>query len=243
LIHKGSLEAWQLARHLSFMPLLILGGLALLALIFLPSWWVRSTMARHAGDRPDLPGTGGELARHLLDQAGLGDVPVEETSPGTDHYDPISRTVRLSPDNLHGRSVTAVAVAAHEVGHAVQHRDGDPMLVTRTNMAGALSGVDRIAFIILVSIPFVGLIVKSPMIAGLQVLAIVGLLGSRVITHALTLPMEIDASFKRALPVLEQGGFLQGEDLVAARKVLRAAAGTYVASALATLVDVLRWMR
>jgi hypothetical protein len=211
--------------------------------MFVPSWWVRSTMRRHAGDRPDLPGTGGELARHLLDQAGLADVPVEETAPGTDHYDPISRRVRLSPDNLTGRSVTAVAVAAHEVGHAVHHRDGDPMLVTRTRMAGALSGVNRVALVILMSIPIVGLIVKSPLIAGLQVLAIVGLMGSRVITHALTLPMEVDASFRRALPVLEQGGYLRGEDLAAARQVLRAAAGTYVASALATLVDVFRWMR
>jgi uncharacterized protein len=225
------------------MPLLILGGVALLALMFLPSWWVRSTLARHAGHRPDLPGTGGELARHLIEQAGLVDVPVEETAPGTDHYDPISRTVRLSPDNLTGRSVTAVAVAAHEVGHAVQHRDGDPMLVTRTRMAGALSGVNRVALVILMSIPIVGLIVKSPLIAGLQVLAIVGLMGSRVITHALTLPMEIDASFRRALPVLEQGGYLRGQDLADARQVLRAAAGTYVASALATLVDVFRWMR
>ena len=226
------------------MPILIiLGLLALLALVFGPQMWVKSVMRRHAADRPDLPGTGGELARHLLDQAGLQDVPVEETTPGADHYDPIARAVRLSPDNLTGRSVTAVAVAAHEVGHAVQHRDGDRFLVARTRWAGSLAGVDKVAFWILMSIPIIGLLIKSPAVAGVQLGAIVALLGGRVLMHVLTLPMEIDASFKRALPVLEQGGFLQGRDLDAARQVLRAAAGTYVAGAMATLLDVVRWMR
>lgn len=226
------------------MPFLILLGiLAFLALIFGPQYWVRSVMARHAVDRPDFPGSGGELARYLLDQAGLTDVGLQETPAGTDHYDPIARMVRLSPDNLNGRSVTAVAVAAHEVGHAIQHRDGDPFLVTRTKWAGGLAGLDKVAFWMLMSIPLIGIIIKSPLIAMLQIAAIVVLLSGRVLMHVLTLPMEIDASFKRALPVLEQGGFLQGEDLTSARQVLKAAAGTYVASALATLLDVLRWIR
>ncbi|OYU77103.1 MAG: peptidase [Alphaproteobacteria bacterium PA3] len=226
------------------MPILIiLGILALLALIFGPQYWVKSVMARHAADRPDFPGTGGELARHLLDEAGLADVGLEETPAGTDHYDPIARVVRLSPNNLTGRSVTAVAVAAHEVGHAVQHRDGDPFLVTRTKWAGGLAGLDKVAFWMLISIPLIGIIIKSPVIAMLQIGAIVALMSGRVLMHVLTLPMEIDASFKRALPVLEHGGFLHEDDLVSARQVLKAAAGTYVASALATLLDVLRWIR
>jgi uncharacterized protein len=226
------------------MPILILLGLvALLALIFGPQYWVKSVMARHSADRPDLPGSGGELARHLLDQAGLGDVGVEETPAGTDHYDPIARVVRLSPDNLSGRSVTAVVVAAHEVGHAVQHRDGDPFLVTRTKWAGGLAGLDKVAFWTLMSIPLVGIIIKSPVIALMQIGAIIALMSGRVLMHVLTLPMEIDASFKRALPVLENGGFLHDDDLASARQVLKAAAGTYVASALATLLDVIRWIR
>lgn len=226
------------------MPILIiLGILALLALIFGPQYWVKSVMARHAADRPDFPGTGGELARHLLDEAGLADVGLEETPAGTDHYDPIARVVRLSPNNLTGRSVTAVAVAAHEVGHAVQHRDGDAFLVTRTKWAGGLAGLDKVAFWMLISIPLIGIIIKSPVIAMLQIGALVVLMSGRVLMHVLTLPMEIDASFKRALPALEQGGFLQGDDLANARQVLKAAAGTYVASALATLLDVIRWIR
>ena len=226
------------------MPILIiLGILALLALIFGPQYWVKSVMARHAADRPDFPGTGGELARHLLDEAGLADVGLEETPAGTDHYDPIARVVRLSPNNLTGRSVTAVAVAAHEVGHAVQHRDGDAFLVTRTKWAGGLAGLDKVAFWMLMSIPLIGILIKSPVIAMLQIGALVVLMSGRVLMHVLTLPMEIDASFKRALPVLEHGGFLHGDDLANARQVLKAAAGTYVASALATLLDVIRWIR
>lgn len=226
------------------MPILIaLGGLLLLALIFGPSWWVRRVMARHAADRPDFPGSGGELARHLLDAAGLADVPVEETAPGTDHYDPLARAVRLSPDNLNGRSITAVAVAAHEVGHALQHRDGDPFLVTRTRWANGLAFVDKAAFFLLLSIPVVGVAIKSPLVALVQVGAIVLLMGSRILVHALTLPMEIDASFRRALPILKDGGYLREDDMPAARSVLKAAAATYVAGALATLLDVMRWLR
>jgi uncharacterized protein len=226
------------------MPILIaLGGLLLLALIFGPSWWVRRVMARHGAERPDFPGTGGELARHLLDAGGLPDVPVEETAPGTDHYDPLARAVRLSPDNLHGRSITAVAVAAHEVGHAFQHRDGDPFLVARTRWANGLAIVDKIGFFLLLSIPIVAVAVKSPAIALAQVAALVLLMGSRILVHVLTLPIEIDASFKRALPLLADGGYLHADDMPAARSVLKAAAATYVAGALATLLDVMRWLR
>jgi hypothetical protein len=221
----------------------VLGVAALLALLFGPGLWVRAVMRRHGAERPDFPGTGGELARHLLDVAHLKDVRVEETPPGTDHYDPIARAVRLAPENLHGRSVTAVAVAAHEVGHAVQHRDGDPLLMTRTRWAGALDGVNKIAFGLLLSIPLLAIILKSPTVAAIQALAIVALIGARVLVHALTLPVEIDASFKRALPALERGGYLTPQDLPAARSVLKAAALTYVAGALATLIDIARVWR
>jgi uncharacterized protein len=216
---------------------------ALLALVFLPGWWVQRTMQRHSGERADFPGTGGELARHLLDKAGLQDVPVEECPPMQDHYDPNARAVRLAPDNFNGRSVTAVAVAAHEVGHAVQHRDGDPFLMTRTRWAGSLEHVNKIAFALLVSIPLLAVIVKSPALAVLQIVAIVLVLGARVAVHALTLPLEIDASFKRALPTLQAGGYIAAQDMAGAREVLRAAAFTYVAGALATLIDIARWLR
>ena len=104
--------------------LAILGFALLLALIAGPQYLIRHTLMKHAGNRPEFPGTGGELARHLLDDAGLQDVKIELAPPMGDHYSPDERVVRLSEANLTGKSVTAVAVAAHEVAHAVQHRDG-----------------------------------------------------------------------------------------------------------------------
>src|SRR5262245_50329121 len=108
------------------MPILIaIGAILVLALVFGPSWWVKHILKKHGVDRPDLPGTGGELARHLLDELKLTDVKVEVTDRG-DHYDPVDRTVRLLPQHHDGRSVSAIAVAAHEVSHAVQHAREEP---------------------------------------------------------------------------------------------------------------------
>ena len=89
------------------MPLLIVAGLLiLLALLFGPGLWANHTLKRYAGDRPDFPGTGGELARHLLDQAGLPEVTVESVPKG-DHYDPLAKAVRLAGQHFDGRSLTA----------------------------------------------------------------------------------------------------------------------------------------
>src|SRR5438477_3283915 len=98
--------------------ILTLFALLLFAALLGPQWWVRRVLERHGTDRPDLPGTGGELARHLLDEAGLRGVNVELTGDG-DHYDPAAHAVRLLPQHYDGRSVAAVAVAAHEVSHAL----------------------------------------------------------------------------------------------------------------------------
>ncbi|MGP9820299.1 zinc metallopeptidase [Salinarimonas sp. NSM] len=224
---------------------LVLGflGLLFLAAIFLPQWWVRRVMRAHATDRADFPGTGGELARHLLDRARLAHVRVELAPPGGDHYDPLDKVVRLSPDNHDGRSITAVAVAAHEASHAMQDADGDRLLATRLKLAGSLRAIEVAAAIVLALAPLAMLVLKSPVLLVLQIGVALALLGSRVLVHVLTLPVELDASFARALPILEKGGFLPAEDLPKAKSVLRAAALTYVASALVSLLDIARLFR
>jgi Zn-dependent membrane protease YugP len=237
------------------MPILLaLGALLLIALVFGPQWWIRHVLARHGVDRPDLPGTGGEFARHLLDEAKLRDVKVELTGDG-DHYDPETRTVRLMPDHHDARSVAAVAVAAHEVSHAIQHRRakrrrpsdgyarGEPAFARRVELVRQLIWVERLAMGILILAPVLFILVKSPALVALQVLAGIALLGIRVAVHVVTLPVELDASFAKALPVLEGRKYLSGPDLPAARSVLRAAALTYVSAALATLLNVARWFR
>ncbi len=223
------------------MPFLILAALLFLALIFVPQWWVRRAMTDHAGERPDLPGTGGELARHLLDLADLEDVPVE-IAPA-DHYDPVARVVRLSPANHDGRSITAVAVAAHEVSHALQHAAGDPLLAARVRFAPLVQGFEIAAAVVMATSPLVLAVVKSPVLMALQLALGIGLLAARVLFHLLTLPVELDASFRRALPILKAGGYLDERDLPGARTVLRAAALTYVASALISLLNIARLRR
>ena len=225
------------------MPIIVaIAALLLLALIFGPQVWIRRVLRQHGADRPDLPGTGGELARHLLDEAGLQAVQVEATDIG-DHYDPEARAVRLLPQHHDGRSIAAVAIAAHEVSHAVQHARGEPGFARRFSLVSKLIWVDRIASGILLLAPVIFILLKSPVLIILQLVAGFAMLAIRVIVHVTTLPVEFDASFGKALPVLVRGRYLGAGDMPAARSVLKAAAFTYVAAALATLLDIARWFR
>jgi len=222
--------------------ILVLGLIILLAILLGPQWWVRRVLERHGVERSDLPGTGGELARHLLDAAGLHGVKVELTGDG-DHYDPVERAVRLLPQHHDGRSVAAVAVAAHEASHAMQHANGERAFALRFEMVRKLIWVDRIASGLLLLAPLVFILLKAPVLLLLQIVIGLLLLTTRIGVHVVTLPVELDASFGKALPVLQHGGYLAVADMPAARSVLRAAAFTYVAAALVTLLDVARWFR
>lgn len=223
--------------------LYLIVAILIIALIFGPQAWVRSEMARHAADRPDLPGTGGELARHLLDRFGLDWVKVETTATGGDHYDPQARAVRLSPANHDGRSITAVAVAAHEVGHAIQHAQGSALFAWRTALARFLVVFDKVAMVVLITAPLVMAVTHVPALGLMQAGIAIAMLGVGLVVHLVTLPLEFDASFGKALPILSGDGYLGGRDLPAARGVLRAAAFTYVAGALVGLLNFLRILR
>ena len=223
--------------------LLVLAVIIVLALVFGPQWWVRHVLAKHGDERLDFPGTGAELARHLLDEAGLQHVKVEATTELGDHYDPDELAVRLSPQHHDGRSVAAVAVAAHEVSHAVQHARGEPAFTRRYRLVRNLIWVERLASVVLLGAPIVFAFIHVPALLILQLVAGIMLLGIRVLVHATTLPVEFDASFGKALPALTRGRYLSAGDMPAARDVLKAAAYTYVAAALATLLDVFRWFR
>jgi len=211
----------------------------ILLLMLGPQWWTRRILAKHSDPRPDFPGTGGEFAQHLINQQGLA-VTLETTEQG-DHYDPGSKTVRLSESNYHGKSLTAVTVAAHEVGHAMQHHQGMWLLLMRTPLAKMAFYVERIAQVALVSTPvFLSFIPAVGRIS--LIVAIVGMLASTVV-HLITLPVEFNASFSQALPKLKQGQYLTDKDYQSARKILFACAMTYVSGALASLLNVWRWLR
>src|SRR5499427_7509154 len=197
----------------STMP--IIAGIAillLLAIVFGPQWWVGHVMRQHGSNRPDFPGTGGELARHLLDEAGLQHVKVETTEHG-DHYDPEAQAVRLLPQHHDGRSVAAVAVAAHEVSHAVQHARGETAFALRWRLAKHLGWIDRVAGATIVLAPLVFIFAKLPLLFALQIAAGIILFASEVVIHMVTLPVELDASFGKAMPVLVRGRYLAAADL------------------------------
>lgn len=216
--------------------------LILLGLSVVPQMWVKHVIDTHAVHRDDLPGTGGEFARHVLDGLKLPHVRVEQTDLG-DHYDPESETVRLAPGNMAGRSLSAVVIAAHEVGHAMQHATGYRPLTARTKMARQAQRLQTIGTAVMIAAPIMMLVTKSPHLMLIQILAGIAIVGSTVLMHVLTLPVEFDASFSRALPLLEAGKFLSKPDMKSARTILRAAALTYVAAAAMSLLNIARWIR
>jgi hypothetical protein len=220
----------------------IIGFLVIAAMIYGPFIWARLVLSWHGTDRADLPGTGGEMARHLLDQAGVDDVAVEMSGSG-DHYDPGDKAVRLEGRHMDGRSISAVAVAAHEVGHALQHRDGDTALIRRQRLIEKTAKLERVGSAIIFLAPVAGLITRHPAPLFAMAAIGVGVMAIRVIVNLVTLPVELDASFNRALPALTAGNYLEGPDLAAARRVLGACALTYVAGSLASLLNFYRWIR
>ena len=213
-----------------------------LGLAVLPQMWVRRVIAQHSADRPDFAGTGGEFARHLLDEMKLGHVKVEETKLG-DHYDPDAKAVRLLPQHLKGRSLTALVIAAHETGHAIQDATDYRPLKERTRLARQAVWIEKVGAVVMLAAPFVMLLARAPHLLVIEVLAGMAILGLTLAMHAYTLPVEYDASFRRALPLLEAGRYIPEADMPAARRILRAAAFTYVAAAGMSLLDVARWFR
>lgn len=220
---------------------LILLIIVVLALLFGPQWWTTRVFARHSGHRDDYPGTGGELARHLLDRFQMPHVNVEVTESG-DHYDPEAKTVRLLPDRYHGRSLTAVTVAAHEVGHAIQDHTGYRALRERTRLVKWAQGAEKAGAVIMFGVPIIAGLTRAPAAVVLVLLAGIAAMGIATLVHFLTLPVEWDASFGRALPILQRGGYLQANDQEGARRILTAAALTYVAASLASLLNLWRWL-
>ena len=211
-----------------------------LALFFLPQWWVKTIMQRYNKTIKALPGTGGELAQHLINKYHLP-VTLEVTEQG-DHYDPQTKTVRLSEQYLNGKSLTAIAIAVHEVGHAIQDHKKDELLILRGKMVTASQGLQKLGAAIMFIAPLMTLFSRSPLVG--LIIALLGLIsiGSSVVVHLISLPVEFDASFNKALPLLKEGNYVPERDLTAVRQVLLAAALTYVAAALAGLLNVWRWI-
>ncbi len=193
---------------------------------------IQSTFAKYSRLFAQSNYTGYDVARMILDRNNLDDVKIEHI-PGnlTDHYDPRTRILRLSDSVYDSKSIAAYGVAAHEVGHAIQHSSQYVPLVIRNTMVPVVSFSSKFVWILVMLGLFMGYM-------GLVQIGIVLFLAI-VIFQLVTLPVEFDAS-SRAILQLEDLNFLQDDEIVNAKKVLNAAALTYVAAALTAISQLIR---
>jgi len=216
-------------------------AIIILSVLYGPALWAGSVLARNRKSEY-FSGDGFEFASLLLKELGMEDVIIEETLAG-DHYDPLLNTIRLTKLNCGTRSLTSVVVAAHEIGHAIQKREGYLPLTLRTRLALAGIYAEKAGAFLILGAPIIISIIRVPVAGVLFAMGGFLALGFPIAVHLFTLPVEFDASFRRTLPILAQGKWIPVEDLPEARKILLACALTYVASALAGILNFWRWIR
>lgn len=214
--------------------IVLIGLLVLLS--YLPQMWIRRVMKQNAYEIPEMEGTGGELAQHLIERFGLTGIGVERTDENKDHFDPEAQMVRLSPSNYDGKSLKAVAVAAHEVGHAIQFYRKEDIFKLRAKYIPQAIKMRQLGIYVLWASPFVALFLRTPVALALPILASIALQIISAMTYLVVLPEEWDASFGKALPILREG-YVPEEYMPQAESVLRAAAFTYFAAALSSMLN------
>ena len=204
-------------------------------IVLIPLWAqmrVKSTFAKYSQVRSASSRRGAEVAREILNANGLYDVGVEEGRGFlSDHYDPRSKTVRLSPENFHGHSIAAAAVAAHECGHAIQDSHGYVFLRFRSALVPVANFGSNVSWILIM----IGLLAHA---TNMLLLGII-FMAAAVLFQIVTLPVEFNAS-SRAMDQVVSLGLISNREEREARKVLNAAALTYVAAAAVAVLELLR---
>ena len=197
-------------------------------------YMVKSTFAKYSKIDAAAGYKGSDVALRILRESGIPDVKVEPV-PGslTDHYDPRSKVLRLSQDIYNGKSIAALGVAAHEAGHAIQHKHAFGAFQLRQTIFPVANIGSSLAFPLFL----LGLIMTSPSLMDIGIL----MFAAAVLFQVVTLPVEFNAS-SRALAMLESRGYLQQQEIGSARKVLRAAAMTYVAATGVAAMNLVRML-
>ncbi|MBR1672420.1 MAG: zinc metallopeptidase [Fretibacterium sp.] len=200
------------------------------------SMWAQARVQSTFGQYSQVAARGGvtadAVAQMLLARFGLGAMPINRVQGSlTDHYDPRNRTLNLSETVYGSRSIASIGVAAHEVGHAIQHSQAYGPLMLRNSIVPAVNIASSASMPLFI----VGLMMGNRLLTNLGILLFVGALTF----HLVTLPVELDAS-SRALALLEETGTLAPDELAGAKKVLSAAAWTYIAAALMAILQLVR---
>lgn len=184
--------------------------------------------------------TAAEAAQMILSSKGLYDVRIERVQGNlTDHYDPRSNVLRLSDSVYSSSSAAAVGVAAHEAGHAIQHAEGYLPIVVRSKLVPVTNFASRISWVVILLGALMSFFAGMSDIGYLVVMAGIGLFSVTAVFQLVTLPCEFNAS-RRALECLRESGWYSENELSASKKVLSAAAMTYVAALFVTVIQVLR---
>ena len=201
--------------------------------LFLPSIWVNYVLRKNNNPLPDMPFTGNELGLKILQENKLENVLIEPIKQ-IDHYNPLEKKVNISEDKLYKKSITSIAVVAHEIGHAIQDKENYKPLLLRQKLIEKTIIFQRLgSFLLIIGLPSIFAITKSPFITFLAAIIIMGCLSTNVLIHLITLPVEFDASFKRALPILQK--YVPKHNMRQCRSVLRAAAFTYLAQSIVSI--------
>lgn len=208
-------------------------ALPILGMSLLVQLYLKTTYARYTQVNNRRGISGAQAAREVLRHSGIGNVAVERVGGFlSDHYDPTKRVLRLSPENYDGASLAAVGIAAHEAGHAVQHaRNYAPLLLRNLAVPAANIG-SSMGYVVIM----IGVFMQITPLAWVGLV----LLGAVAIFQLINLPVEFDAS-RRALTLLPETGILAPDEIPGARKVLFAAALTYVAATIAAVWTLFYW--
>ena len=207
---------------------------------FIPGMWVNYTLNKHNDILPNMPFSAKEFGEELLKEKGLDDVKIETTKEG-DHYDLIDKAVRVETSRLDRKSLTSITVMCHEIGHAIQHKEKYPPLERRYKIAKVTNLLTKLSTgIAYIGIPTIVATGALPLIRVCLIVVFASILISMIV-HLMTLDVELDASFKRAMPILEKK--IPEEYHSASKSILRVCAFTYVIASLTSILKVRNlWM-
>ena len=202
-------------------------------ILFLPNIWVNYILKNNNRVLSDMPFTGNQLGKKILKEQQIYDVTIEPIKQ-LDHYNPIKKKIHIGEDKLNKKSITSIAVVAHEIGHAIQDKENYKPLIMRQKLIEKTMIFQRLgSFLLIIGLPSIFAFTKSPLITFIAAMIIMGCLSTNVLIHLITLPVEFDASFKRALPILQN--YVPKENMKQCRSVLRAAAFTYLAQSIVSI--------
>ena len=208
--------------------------IVLLSISILPIIWINYVFKKNDNILPNMPFNGIEFGNQLIKELELKDVCLEKTLIG-DHYDLDQRKVKVGEDRLRKKSLTSISIICHEIGHAIQHAENYTPLITRTKLVKNTLWINKIAFaVIYIGLPIIFATGYLPLIKVCILLILLSLFIG-VVIHLVTLEVELDASFNKAMPIIKKKIPAVYHD--SCRSILRAAAFTYVVGVFKNLIS------